>query len=678
MDSINQTKGEQNELLNYYKNKHDSANDNENEKLQENNNIINSIKNEKEDLIIGSDKQIEEDDNSGKNEKNEENKDININETEQNQEYQIKYVNIERDDLNEKNEEQNILNNRMDDMQHKEENISEDEQNIEKAQKIHDNINININSIDQTENEVAENIDNNLNQNNLNESSKNNALETGHIEQKANINNDLEEEHQKDLNNVQCHVEDANIEEINILNKNDVDEEQNVEQKEILNSEDKIDNEDKADNVDNNNLEKENENDIENKNDKKVDDFNYEDEEIKAIHQKIDKKLNEIEMNLLQDYENENYNNNADLNINKDNDIQNNNKEEGEEEEEEEEKEEGNQENKNKKKKLSNNDEKEGNSIEEALGSKESAEDHLISIPQSNDLLFNPNRGRAKSIQPLFSKYDKLQFQKRFERLSASIQPGEAIYQRAKEIFPSKYGIEMPYRSQLRQSNYSINNMKSSNKKRLTSEKRSGEIKPFDEFRIRGSSSGSLWNSSIGIKKYGKKNYYKYKNKKRSDNPFVGLSIYDKSTKKRKSLIAQTIKKESNEFDEIILIEGNVIKKRELDEKELTKIIDKLGKFLYEDEEKNLENKESYEYKINKVSNMIKVMDEDKQLIVLEQLENKANDEYSKELFEKLKTKIEDYKEKIVKYYKVEKSMEDELDRYRFSSSRQQFKKSIK
>ena len=29
---------------------------------------------------------------------------------------------------------------------------------------------------------------------------------------------------------------------------------------------------------------------------------------------------------------------------------------------------------------------------------------------------------------------------------------------------------------------------------------------------------------------------------------------------------------ESNEFDEIILIEGNVIKKRELDEKELTKI----------------------------------------------------------------------------------------------------------
>ena len=63
----------------------------------------------------------------------------------------------------------------------------------------------------------------------------------------------------------------------------------------------------------------------------------------------------------------------------------------------------------------------------------------------------------------------------------------------------------MPYRSQLRQSNYSINNMKSSNKKRLTSEKRSGEIKPFEEFRIRGSSSGSLWNSSIGIKKYGKK-----------------------------------------------------------------------------------------------------------------------------------------------------------------------------
>ena len=43
---------------------------------------------------------------------------------------------------------------------------------------------------------------------------------------------------------------------------------------------------------------KENENDIENKNDKKVDDFNDEDEEIKAIHQKIDKELKQCQMNV--------------------------------------------------------------------------------------------------------------------------------------------------------------------------------------------------------------------------------------------------------------------------------------------------------------------------------------------------------------------------------------------
>ena len=39
-----------------------------------------------------------------------------------------------------------------------------------------------------------------------------------------------------------------------------------------------------------------------------------------------------------------------------------------------------------------------------------------------------------------------------------------------------------------------------------------------ETFEKGGSSSGSLWNSSIGIKKYGKKNYYKYKNKIRSVN----------------------------------------------------------------------------------------------------------------------------------------------------------------
>lgn len=679
---INQNEGEQNELLNYYKNKQDSQNYNENENAQENN--------EKKDLNISANKHLEEVENHEKIEKNQENEDLNINETEQNEELKIKYVNLERDDdTNDKNEEQNILNNRNDELENKEGNNYEENQNNQQNQKL----NMNMNNIDQTENEVAENINSNLNQNNINESSKINA-EVDQNQQNEKFNKDLQGEEgekegegegeeigelegaEEDVNNEQYYEGEEQEQENEIKNKQEIEQNKNTE--------------------------------IKNQNGESPNKYNDEDEEIKKIREKIDQKLDEIERGLFDDdinkgdnnkYNEENNNkneynddidnnNNNDLNMNHDNDNNNNIENENEEE--------GNQDNENKNQYNSLNDfEKKKNKNQSGFkGSKRFSEGKSLrntqklnsknnfKFPQSGELLFDPKTGKRRSFQPLFNKYELLRFtQKQTNSANITFPLGESIYQKAVEIFPSKYGIEMPYRSQLRQSNYSIKSLeKSSNRKRIMSENKSKEITEFNEEGFKRDGSGSIRKSQFKLKNYGKYNYYMYKGIIRSDNPFKGLSLYDKTTKKRKSLIAQTVKKEGNEYNEIILIEGNILKKKELGDEELNKLINTLSRFLYEDAERNLENRDSYEYKINKVSNIIKVMNEEEQNKALEKLENKAKDEYSKELFEKLKIKVQNYKEKIVKRYRSEDISENEESRHRYSSSRKKmmFKKYIK
>ncbi len=164
-----------------------------------------------------------------------------------------------------------------------------------------------------------------------------------------------------------------------------------------------------------------------------------------------------------------------------------------------------------------------------------------------------------------------------------------------------------------------------------------------------------------------------------SKNPFEGLSHYDKNVKQRRNHIAKTIEKEENQFNEIMSLEEYIIKKRELNEKGLNKLIITLTKFVFDDNEKNLENKDSYEYKINKACNIIKFMKEENQKKIMEELRKNAKDDYSIEIFEILKGKIDDYKEKLVKVYKIEeKSNNGEKDVKRTSSIKRSIKKSIK
>ena len=177
------------------------------------------------------------------------------------------------------------------------------------------------------------------------------------------------------------------------------------------------------------------------------------------------------------------------------------------------------------------------------------------------------------------------------------------------------------------------------------------------------------------MQKYEKKTYYMYKVNIRTENPFEGLSHYDKNTKERKSLIAKQVEKEENEYNEINSL---IIKNRELNEEELNQLINKLIKFMYDDEEKNLEQKELYEFKIHRVSNIIKFMNEEAQKKILEELQNNAKDEYSTKLYEILKVKIDEYKEKLNKSYKIENPKNQTLSFKLSYPNKKVFKKFIK
>ena len=281
-----------------------------------------------------------------------------------------------------------------------------------------------------------------------------------------------------------------------------------------------------------------------------------------------------------------------------------------------------------------------------------------IKMPQSGEEIFHSKKSKKKNKHHLFTKLELKEISNLQQRYSAKIKDGVSIFKKAKEIFPSKYGIEMPYKSHFSHSNYSFKISRSVDKafgrRTISEKKRINDNKLNGEYMIREFDYNGLRDSQFKMKKYGRKNYYMYKGTIRSENPFVGLSLYDKIIKERKSLIKKTVKKEGIEFNEILSLKENIIKKKDLNNEEIKQLINTLSKFLYEDKEKNLENKESYEYKLHNVSNIIKFINKEKQKKIMEGLQKRAKDEYSKELFEILKSKIDDYKEKLSKVYKME------------------------
>ena len=107
------------------------------------------------------------------------------------------------------------------------------------------------------------------------------------------------------------------------------------------------------------------------------------------------------------------------------------------------------------------------------------------------------------------------------------------------------------------------------------------------------------------------------------------------------------------------MFEENISKKKDLNDDDLNKFIILLSSYLFDIKEKNLENKDAYEFKINKITNIIKNMKGEEQKKILNNLKQNAKDDYSSELFEKIKNKIDDFKDKILKVYKNPETSEE-------------------
>ena len=756
-NEINQNDLEQNEMINYYMNKIDEVNyqENEEENNEENNeeneenkiintnqnNIINNSGNEQEGEEIKNENEEKDEHNQNKdmiksqnNEENNDNDNVNLNineesEEQQNGEYKFKYVQLERDDVPENKTDQNIDYNINEEFLANNK-INEEEQNLENdvkeknklnyiENKDNDKIEINNNEGLDNNNEVEQNGEkkkdninlekpqndkndnNNLNINLKKEQNKENEIENAQNENNLNLINEQNKENEienEDIQNAQNEEkEKANIqndEENNLLNKDNEEIEENINNKE--NTDKKISQNDEND-------------EYNNKEENKFTESPKKDN----IDINLNKKLKEEKMQYSNRYENENgEENEEEIDVNKKHDknlipeningiklyseVKDSNNTDNEKEEEHIIYEFNNNLNKNSNKKkkkgqsdeykyesqpLSGSEKKKNSKSKNKIDYSPSNSKSKYKFPISGELIFNPKKSKRRSYHPLFTKYEMLEFNNA-KRFSAIPPSNDSVFKMAVEIFPSKYGFVMPYRSQLRQSNYSVYSSRSidkSNRKRTVSEKRKRtDIRSNDGTSIKEFDFNAKSELFI-LKRYGKQNYFTYKSKIRSDNPFVGISHYSKNKKQRKNLIAKAVKKEGNQFNEIISIEDNIIKKRDIDENELNQLIITLTKFIYDDNEKNLDNKESYEFKINKASNIIKFMKDENQKKIMEELKNNAKDDYSIEIFEILKTKIDDYKEKLGKYYKIEENGKNgERESKRSSSIKKSFKKFIK
>ena len=261
-------------------------------------------------------------------------------------------------------------------------------------------------------------------------------------------------------------------------------------------------------------------------------------------------------------------------------------------------------------------------------------------INQSGDLKFNPKISKSKPFEPLFSKYEQLEGQSQYNNADINVFK-EPVFKKSQEIFPSHLGIEMPYKSKLRESLYNksstYKNFRRSRKKDTKSNKKSEN--EFDSIKK--------------DEKTEKKTYYTYKSSTKSNNPFKGPSEMQKSSKERKNNIARTVEKEENEFYDIALIEEKIANKSEVNEEELNQLISRFNEIMYKDYSEKEELK-GYEYKINKIGNIVKNMGNKEQNKILEDLKKNADNEYKKEMFQKLKSSIEDYNKN--RKYKMNKN----------------------
>ena len=279
--------------------------------------------------------------------------------------------------------------------------------------------------------------------------------------------------------------------------------------------------------------------------------------------------------------------------------------------------------------------------------------EYQIENKPERKLKFNPKKTKSKPLEPLFSKYEQLQGNKNIE-----FNKTELNYKNQKEIFPSALGIGITsyYKTKINQNKNNRLDTSSSNN---TQEKK--------------------------IKKYDTQSYFSYKTKVLSDNPFEGPSQYEKSQKERKNYIAKAVEKEENEFYDISYLEESIFSKKDLKEDELSQLIIYFINILYKDVDKILNNKDefkNYNYKINRISNIIIYMKTVDQIKVMESLKRTADSRNKMEIFEKLSKEIDEInkflKNRGYKFENIHNSKEGYSFRYKNSKILNKSMRSIK
>ena len=279
-------------------------------------------------------------------------------------------------------------------------------------------------------------------------------------------------------------------------------------------------------------------------------------------------------------------------------------------------------------------------------------------LRKSDKLLFNPKIPKNKTMKPLFGN-EELEGQSSSKNINKSFMK-EPVFKKTKEIFPSQLGIGMSNKSKINQNykNTTFNSFRYTLKKQL-----SKDIKKEE-------------NSKNKVEKYEQKTYFSFQSSIKSDNPFKGPSQFEKSNKQRKNQISKTVEKEENEFYDISIIEEKISHQAQLSEEELNQLINRFSNIMYKDHSSNKEELKGYEFKINKITNIIKIMDSNEQKKVMDELKKRAENEKKNDIYDKLKNKIDEFKNKKIKLNKNEDDEEENND-YIFSSKKK-FKNSIK
>ena len=301
------------------------------------------------------------------------------------------------------------------------------------------------------------------------------------------------------------------------------------------------------------------------------------------------------------------------------------------------------------------NKNKNSEKMEEILIKKNKSKTNLR---KSDKLLFNPKIPKNKTMKPLFGN-EELEGQSSSKNINKSFMK-EPVFKKTKEIFPSQLGIGMSNKSKINQNykNTTFNSFRYTLKKQL-----SKDIKKEE-------------NSKNKVEKYEQKTYFSFQSSIKSDNPFKGPSQFEKSNKQRKNQISKTVEKEENEFYDISIIEEKISHQAQLSEEELNQLINRFSNIMYKDHSSNKEELKGYEFKINKITNIIKIMDSNEQKKVMDELKKRAENEKKNDIYDKLKNKIDEFKNKKIKLNKNEDDEEENND-YIFSSKKK-FKNSIK